>query len=66
MNKLLKQGKSFWDNPVLNLDSAQNFRGDSMWKDIKGWESYYEVSDLGEVRNKKTNKLVFDFKIITC
>ena len=29
-----------------------------MWKDIKGWESYYEVSDLGEVRNKKTNKLV--------
>lgn len=29
-----------------------------MWKDIKGWESYYEISDLGEVRNKKTNKLV--------
>lgn len=28
-----------------------------MWKDIKGWEYYYEVSDLGEVRNKKDKQI---------
>lgn len=29
-----------------------------MWRDIKGWESLYEVNDCGDVRNKKTNKLI--------
>ena len=29
-----------------------------MWKDIKGWEKYYEVSDYGEVRNKLTGHIV--------
>lgn len=29
-----------------------------MWKDIKGWEPYYEVSDSGDVRNKITGKLI--------
>lgn len=28
-----------------------------MWKDIKGWEDYYEVNTDGEVRNKKNKKL---------
>ena len=29
-----------------------------MWKDIKNWEEYYEVSDLGEVRNKTNGHLL--------
>lgn len=29
-----------------------------IWKDIDGWEEYYEVNNLGEVRNKKTNHLI--------
>lgn len=29
-----------------------------MWKDIKGWEDFYEVSDSGEVRNKITGHLL--------
>lgn len=29
-----------------------------MWKDIKGWEDYYEVSDQGEVRNKLTQNIL--------
>ena len=29
-----------------------------MWKDIKGWEDYYEVNDNGDVRNKKTGHFV--------
>ena len=29
-----------------------------MWKDIKGWESYYEVNEYGEVRNKLNQKLI--------
>lgn len=28
------------------------------WKDVKGYEDYYEVSDQGRIRNKKRNKLV--------
>lgn len=28
-----------------------------MWKPIKGFEGYYEVSDKGEIRNIKTGKL---------
>ena len=26
-----------------------------IWKDIKGYEDFYEVSSYGNVRNKKTN-----------
>ena len=29
-----------------------------MWKPIKGWEEYYSVNELGEVKNNKTNKLI--------
>ena len=29
-----------------------------LWKDIKNWETLYEVSDNGDVRNKKTGKLI--------
>lgn len=29
-----------------------------MWKDIKGWEGLYEVSDSGFVRNKITNHII--------
>ena len=29
-----------------------------MWKDIEGWENFYEVSSEGLVRNKPTNKLI--------
>lgn len=25
-----------------------------MWKDIKGWEGLYQVSDQGEIKNIKT------------
>lgn len=29
-----------------------------MWKDVVGWEDYYEVSDTGLIRNKITNHIV--------
>jgi len=29
-----------------------------MWKDIKGWEGFYEVSDSGDVRNKLTQHII--------
>lgn len=29
-----------------------------MWKDINGWENLYEVNEVGNVRNKITNKLI--------
>lgn len=29
-----------------------------MWKDIPNWENYYEINELGEVRNKITKKLI--------
>lgn len=29
-----------------------------MWKDINNWENLYEVSDLGEVRNKLTKRMI--------
>lgn len=29
-----------------------------MWKDIKNWEDYYEVNEYGDVRNKRTKKLL--------
>lgn len=29
-----------------------------MWKDIHGWEPYYEVSDNGDVRSKTTGRLI--------
>lgn len=29
-----------------------------MWKNIPNWEKYYEINELGEVRNKNTNKLI--------
>lgn len=29
-----------------------------MWKDIKNWEQYYEISDDGKVRNKITGKIL--------
>ena len=29
-----------------------------MWKDIKGYEGLYEISDKGEVRNYITRKLI--------
>lgn len=28
------------------------------WKEVKGYEDIYEVSDFGNVRNKKTSKLI--------
>ena len=33
-----------------------------IWKDINGWEEYYEVSNYGEVRNKKTGYLIIGDK----
>ena len=33
-----------------------------MWKDIKGWEEYYEVNEYGEVRNKLTGYLLIGDK----
>lgn len=30
----------------------------TMWKDIVGFEDRYEISDSGEVRNKKTQKIL--------
>ena len=32
------------------------------WKPIKGYESNYEVSDMGNVRNKKTKKIIIGDK----
>ena len=29
-----------------------------LWKDINGWEEYYEVSDSGDVRNKITGHCI--------
>ena len=29
-----------------------------MWKDIKNWEDYYEISDSGDVRNKLTGRII--------
>lgn len=29
-----------------------------MWKDINGWEEYYEVNDCGDIRNKKTGHVL--------
>lgn len=29
-----------------------------MWKDIQGWEELYEINTEGEIRNKKTQKLI--------
>ena len=29
-----------------------------MWKDIINWEDFYEVNECGEVRNKRTGKIV--------
>lgn len=29
-----------------------------MWKDIKGWEEYYEINENGEVKNKITKKIL--------
>lgn len=28
-----------------------------IWKDIKDWEDYYEISNLGRIRNKKTRHI---------
>ena len=28
------------------------------WKDIEGYEGYYEISTLGNVRNVKTNHIL--------
>lgn len=28
------------------------------WKPIKDWEEYYEISNLGRVKNRKTNKIL--------
>ncbi len=32
------------------------------WKPIKGYESNYEISDMGNVRNKKTKKIIIGDK----
>lgn len=29
-----------------------------MWKDINGWDEYYEVNENGDVRNKLNNKCI--------
>lgn len=29
-----------------------------MWKDIKGWEDFYEINKSGDVRNKQNKKLI--------
>lgn len=29
-----------------------------MWKNIDGWEDYYEINECGDVRNKITNKMI--------
>ena len=29
-----------------------------MWKDIPNWESYYEINENGEVRNKITGNYI--------
>ena len=29
-----------------------------MWKDIKDYENYYEISDNGDIRNKNTGKIL--------
>ena len=28
-----------------------------MWKDIIGWEQYYEINENGQIRNKITQKI---------
>ena len=33
-----------------------------MWKDIIGWEKYYEINEHGDVRNKLTKHLVIGDK----
>lgn len=35
-----------------------------MWKDIIGWEKYYEINEHGDVRNKLTKHLVIGDKIV--
>lgn len=29
-----------------------------MWKDIPDWEEYYEINNYGEVRNKKSSRIL--------
>lgn len=37
--------------------NEENYVGE-IWKDIKGYEGLYQVSNLGRVRNKKTKKIL--------
>ena len=30
---------------------------EEIWKDIEGYENYYQISNLGNIKNKKTNKI---------
>ena len=30
----------------------------NLWKDIIGWEKYYEISNTGDIRNKQTKKII--------
>ena len=54
-------------NPLPNIPNSdslkeKNTKGSDnkmeKWKEIKNFESLYEVSDIGNVRNKKTKKLI--------
>ena len=29
-----------------------------MWKNVKNWEDYYEINELGKIRNKLTNEVL--------
>lgn len=32
-----------------------------LWKDIEGYEGYYQISNYGRVKNVKTNQIMYIF-----
>ena len=35
---------------------------DEIWKEMSGYEDMYEISNLSNIRNKKTKRLIKQFK----
>ena len=46
------------DNQVLNLFFSFGKEEMEEWKDIKNHEEFYQISSHGQVKNKKTNKIL--------
>lgn len=46
------------DNQVLNCKLSIFLGNMEIWKDIKHYEGYYQISNLGRVKNTKTNYIL--------